>query len=669
MGRPRWILLTVIILASCAALGGVGLSLALRQTQATVELQMSALRVESRRLSERIQATFRQRIGEALTAAAGAYETADGWEPAAATGDPGWMEAWFVLEGPHVAVHPPAPDPPPQELAIETAPIWFLEAQQVEFREGQLELATGMYRRCTGPATPPMWQRRSWLAVARCQRKLEQYDAALATYDRLMPAEGETTGNAADSSEALSVTLAAVDTLIDGGRGDDAFRRLQSLVEQVELDRVTLRDEADAELVLLRLSRVEQPASADASTLRDRLFDLAARRGEAGRFRELVSGLARARSIPPAGSLRADSVHFIQDTLSPMPYLLAYRQHRRRDGEPVVIGVKLDLGQVPATFVEPLLAEDDTKRIVLLSESKEERASDSAWTEPLAPLLPSLSLTPSPEFTAELRSAARQQRMVYAGATLLMAVVLLVTVFMSVHAVRRELETARLRSDFVANVSHELKTPLALIRLFGETLLLDRVKDQAKAHRYYEIITRESERLTHLIDNILDFSRIQTGRKEYARGTCDVGEIVRTTFSAYTFQLDHQEMTHELTVEPDLPPVEADPDAIAQSVLNLINNAVKYSPEEKFVGVYVSALPERRGVLIEVRDRGIGIDPQEQTRLFEPFYRSADERVRRRRGSGLGLSLVQHMVNAHGGRISVQSTPGQGSTFRIELPA
>jgi len=232
--------------------------------------------------------------------------------------------------------------------------------------------------------------------------------------------------------------------------------------------------------------------------------------------------------------------------------------------------------------------------------------------------------------------------------------------------VSKELAFARLQSDFVSNVSHELRTPLSLIRLHAETLELGRVTTRERMQEYYSTIRTESERLTGLIDNILDFSRIEAGRKEYDFRLHDIGELVRSTVETYRAQIHDHGFELSVNIEPDLPPVLVDRESIARSLVNLMNNALKYSDRDKFLGVRVY----RSGtwVRLEVIDRGIGIARAEQVKIFEKFYRVGDALVHNTKGSGLGLSLVRHIADAHAGKIGVTSVPGQGSTFTLSLP-
>ncbi len=234
------------------------------------------------------------------------------------------------------------------------------------------------------------------------------------------------------------------------------------------------------------------------------------------------------------------------------------------------------------------------------------------------------------------------------------------------HVVSKEMALARLKSDFVSNVSHELRTPLALIRLYAETLELGRITTREKKQGYYRIIRKESERLTALINNILDFSRIEAGRKEYEFRETDIADLVHNTLDSYRYQIEQQGFEFEENIDPNLPPVTVDREAIARAVVNLVNNALKYSADDKFLGVKLYR--DNGAVKLEVVDHGIGIARRDQSKIFEKFYRTGDPLVHNTKGSGLGLSLVRHITEAHGGAIEVDSTPGKGSRFVLSLP-
>jgi signal transduction histidine kinase len=238
-------------------------------------------------------------------------------------------------------------------------------------------------------------------------------------------------------------------------------------------------------------------------------------------------------------------------------------------------------------------------------------------------------------------------------------------IFLTYRNISKEMALARLKSDFVSNVSHELRTPLSLIRLYAETLELGRLTSPEKYHEYYQIIRKESERLTALINNILDFSRIEAGRKEYEFRETDLKELVCNTLETYRYQIEQHGFTFEENIEP-VPPLSVDREAMARSLVNLVNNALKYSQDQKYIGV--NLYRANGAVKLEVIDHGIGIPAQEQGKIFEKFYRVGDPLVHNTKGSGLGLSLVRHIVQAHGGEVAVDSVPGRGSKFTIVLP-
>src|SRR5437764_8149573 len=238
-------------------------------------------------------------------------------------------------------------------------------------------------------------------------------------------------------------------------------------------------------------------------------------------------------------------------------------------------------------------------------------------------------------------------------------------IFLTYRNVSKEMALARLKSDFVSNVSHELRTPLSLIRLYAETLELGRLTSPEKHQEYYCIIRKESERLTALINNILDFSRIEAGRKEYDFRETDLRELVRNTLESYRYQIEQHGFTLEENIG-DVPALRVDREAVARSLVNLVNNALKYSQDRKYIGV--NLYRENGSVKLEVIDHAIGIPPNEQHKIFATLYRVGDPLVHNTTGSGLGLSLVQHIAKAHGGDVGVDSAPGAGSKFTITLP-
>jgi signal transduction histidine kinase len=232
--------------------------------------------------------------------------------------------------------------------------------------------------------------------------------------------------------------------------------------------------------------------------------------------------------------------------------------------------------------------------------------------------------------------------------------------------VNRDVRVAEVRSQFVASVSHELKTPLTAIRMFAETLAMGRSRDENTRSEYLETIVNESERLARLVDNVLDFSKIEQGKKIYRLRPTRLEDVAGSAVRAMQFPLAQQGFHVHFSVQQDMPELKADPDAIQQAILNLLTNAMKYSGDAREIDLRLAA---RNGdAVIEVADKGLGMEPEEQKHVFEKFYRAPSHESRLIAGTGLGLTLVAHIAKAHGGRVQVESSPGAGSTFSILIP-
>jgi len=265
-----------------------------------------------------------------------------------------------------------------------------------------------------------------------------------------------------------------------------------------------------------------------------------------------------------------------------------------------------------------------------------------------------------------IESLARNSFWESLALTLLVLAFLVAGIVLTLRATDREIRLAQAKSGFVSNVSHELKTPLSLISLFAEILELGRVKNDDKKREYYGIIRDESHRLTKLIDNILDFSKIEAGHKAYNFDFGNIGEVVENVLSSYQYQITNFGFEVKTNIENNIPPVLIDRDAIAQAILNLLDNAIKYSGEIKEISIEVKTRDSYLN--IEIEDRGLGIPRSEKTKIFEKFYRVGNGLVHDVKGSGLGLSLVKHIIEAHKGKISVESEVGKGSRFTISIP-
>ncbi len=251
--------------------------------------------------------------------------------------------------------------------------------------------------------------------------------------------------------------------------------------------------------------------------------------------------------------------------------------------------------------------------------------------------------------------------------SVILALVLLAGIGLTVRTALREMKLSAMKNEFVSNVSHELRTPLSSIRVFGEHMRRGRVSDDDKIREYGAYIETESRRLTQLINNILDFSRIESGRIEYNFECTDLEALLAATMASYAVRLRDKgfQVEYRGPDEP-LPEMKLDSNAIERAVANLLDNAVKYANGDRWVGV---ELAEQGGeVTIKVSDHGIGIPRGEHERIFERFHRVSTGLVHDVKGSGLGLPLVKHIAEAHGGSVTVESEPGKGSVFTIHLP-
>lgn len=259
-------------------------------------------------------------------------------------------------------------------------------------------------------------------------------------------------------------------------------------------------------------------------------------------------------------------------------------------------------------------------------------------------------------------SSSRPQRALMA----ILAMVMAAGVFFVARAAAREVRLAELKSNFVASVSHDLKTPLALIQLFAETLELGRVRTPERAAEYYRIINGEAKKLTRLIENILDFSRMEAGLRPYRTAPADLGGVTRDVVARLQSQFEQGRFAVTTSIEPGLPPVDIDTGAVEQAIENVLANAMKYSREDRDIEVHVT----RRGdqVAVAITDHGIGIPRHLQRRVFRKFYRVDSGLGGGPQGTGLGLAIVDHTMRGHGGSIEVVSEPGRGSTFTLAFP-
>lgn len=257
-------------------------------------------------------------------------------------------------------------------------------------------------------------------------------------------------------------------------------------------------------------------------------------------------------------------------------------------------------------------------------------------------------------------------KQVYVPLIIAAVVIMVLAVIGAIRNLAQELTLAEMRSTFVAKVSHELRTPLGLIRLFAETLEMRRYSSEEQGRNYLQTITKESERLSHLIDNVLDFSKIEAGERSYQLRPDSIENVINAVAELLRYHAVQHGLELTMRIDPELPMIPLDRGAMEQAVWNLVSNAIKYSDEGKKIELSVRC--DVGELVIEIKDEGIGISPKQQEKVFEQFFRVDDPRVQEQGGSGLGLAVVKHIVEGHGGWLTLDSQPGKGSVFGLHLP-
>lgn len=233
--------------------------------------------------------------------------------------------------------------------------------------------------------------------------------------------------------------------------------------------------------------------------------------------------------------------------------------------------------------------------------------------------------------------------------------------------VKKEIKLSIIKSDFISNVSHEIRTPLALISMYIESLEMGRVKTEEKKKEYYKIILNEVQRLSGIVNIILNFSKIESGKRKYTFNNANMNEIVENILQSYKFHLNNKGFDLKIELDDELPSGNFDTEAISDCLVNLIDNAVKYSKDVKHIEIKTGKKFDN--IFVEVTDKGIGISKTDQKLIFDRFFRvSKGDNIHEVKGTGLGLTIVKNIIAAHNGKIEVESKPGEGATFRLLLP-
>ena len=523
------------------------------------------------------------------------------------------------------------------------------QGEREEYERGQFGKAAELYRGALDSARHPLQGVYARLLLARALAKAGRRSEADAHYSRIVVVPAEWI-----DEQGIPLSLYAAAPLIEAGSG------YSQVLGQVQATMKGAPRLSPTAMYLLRdlagMLAEKAPAAAEREAARNLLPAVIAR------IRYLEQVLALQDDFPNLLPARASGelsrnreplwVPYGEDSwlLSLAPPLAGQR------AAAVVVSAKSIFGSLDATQGGANHSPGEV-RIVAGSDSTGETLGES---------LPGLRAVFLGRENSGLTTNWNLQQSFYFIALVLVLSMTLVGAYLLWRDVRRELRLAELRSQFVSSVSHELKTPLTAIRMFAETLQAARLRDTQTEREYLDTIVNESERLTRLLNNVLDFSKVERSQKSYRLEPTSLADIVRAAARAVQYPLAQQGFDLRVDIENDTIAVRADRDALEQAVLNLLTNAMKYSGEHREIDLRVRTQDDH-GV-VQVTDRGVGIAAKEQARIFEKFYRVQTPENRHVPGAGLGLALVAHIAEAHGGHVQVRSAPGEGSTFSIHLP-
>lgn len=538
---------------------------------------------------------------------------------------------------PYYPVVPAAAEPPAQV---------FSRAESLEFRRRDFTGASAVLRGMAR-STDPIIRAGALLRLGRNLRKAHQLDSALAVHEDLARL-GDVVVEGLPA--ALAARFSRLGLLDELGRGARVPQQAESLLADLYAGR-------------WRLSRGSFAFYSDELRRRVPAGRAAAMDSAAAPYLALAAGTAALWDAHPAERSAAGH-RTVRD--GDRPVFLLWRTLRGRTVA-LVTGSRL----VEREWLGGILAREHAR--VLLADADGTRflaqiggaGAPQALRTPAETQLPWTVLVASADPSGDLGQIGDRRRLLLLGVAI-SALLVLVGLYAVTRAVSRELEVARLQSDFVAAVSHEFRTPLTSLRQLTELLSSGRVASDERRATYYQVITRESKRLHRLVEGLLDFGRMEAGALEFRMEPLDVARLVTDTVEEFRAEVNRRGYDVALKLADSECMVRADREALSRAVWNLLDNAVKYSTEHRCVAVTLDRDVDR--VAIHVRDRGVGIAPDEQNRIFDKFVRGSASEQSGVKGTGIGLAMVRHIVTAHGGEVRVDSQLGAGSTFTILLP-
>jgi signal transduction histidine kinase len=538
----------------------------------------------------------------------------------------------------------------------------FSGAEAAEFRNRNPDEAARLYREAAGAARQPSTRAAAINGLARVLAKSGRSEQSVSRYELLL----ERYGSLRDENGVAFARYALHQLMrIRAHDPTSVVGPLSALLSRLESGEEPLTDQTEPLLRDVEDWLKRSPGIAAANERIPR---------QLGILRSRLDFVTRdARSIEffqskdPASFPMLDLGPFgaVAGEVAGSPRL--YVVHRVGN-RPEIVGFEVDLEHLRAALLERAARTPTTLEMevdIVPRGDKQYADGAVAVLRDLSPLVPGWRVSVRPRDPGIVSRYISRQRWIYGTTLALLVAGMVLGVVLVVRDLARERRLSQLRTDFVANVTHELKTPLTSIRMFAETLQLGRISSEAERQESVDVIVGETRRLSRLINTVLDFSTIERGQKQYRMADVNVSEVVRSALNTLKYSLEEQGFTLEAEIEPGVKAA-GDADALEQAILNLMDNAVKYSHHNRWLRIGLSSRDHL--VYLRVSDKGIGIPEGEQRRIFEKFYRSPAGNEGDAGGAGLGLTVVQHIVGAHGGRIEVESTVGQGSSFTIVLP-
>jgi len=516
-------------------------------------------------------------------------------------------------------------------------------------------------------------ERDDWAAARELEFQKTNYLLAAEAYGRLAESSQEIHGKARAMQSQASCFLKA-------GRKDGALKRLTELANDPSLRHARSAPGVliapNAELLILKLegdpaSELRRRTQGDLTRWLNDYGDAELGSSQRRFLMEELKTLGVSGSVFPTLPAEVLALEYLErspafptaPTLqrTPTPNLW---QLPAADGTVVALFREDRLRSEMAAFINSLALPEVV--VALLPPGGSLARQHPVPPQPAGELLPGWRLGLSFKGNDPFAAASQRQARLYLWSGVLVVAVIGILAVLAAHYVGAQVRLARLKDELVSNVTHELKTPLSGMRVIVDTLLAERYKDGAQLRSYLEMLAKENQRLSHLIENFLSFSRMERNTQRFDMAPVSLAAVVADAVSALHDRLRGPNCALEVNVPPDLPEIPGDREALTTVVINLLDNAWKYTPEEK--RIEVRALREGGAVALQVTDNGVGLTRTQAARVFDRFYQADGSLSRRAGGCGLGLSVVQFIVQAHSGSVEVRSEPGKGSQFTVRLP-